>query len=196
MTSPLKENPEIAKKAAELLVVHGTKFERLVEGGRLPRRQIANFFGRHQDRQHAILEAMEKGLSYSASSKRTSAAFDTKRWGKIPMWSASCRGLILKIVCGFAQDSLLLNGNDPHELAAIAVSISEATTEQMRYLCQIEPFACPTGSKIKRRRSSQNSASKRSQRACKICEPRGQNFKRMLAICQRCHRSLDMVRLF
>ena len=133
-------------KITELSRCHGQIFDEMLESGRLPGRQVDDFFGRHEERQRMILLSMGEGTSYSAARKESQKSFDTKRWSKIPARSASCRGLVLKAVCGYVQNLDELQAVDSEEILLLADRIEAATREQIQRLAMIKTFdACEFG---------------------------------------------------
>ncbi|MDM4019322.1 hypothetical protein [Roseiconus lacunae] len=87
-----------SRKINLLVEVHGEKFLRLIEDGRIPPSALDNFFGRHLERQTAILDAMEQGASYAAAYSNSSGCFDTTSWAKLARRTATVRGLVLTSV--------------------------------------------------------------------------------------------------
>lgn len=92
-----------ARKLAELTAAHGDLFRRPFESGRIPAKQLDNFYGRALPRQIAILTAMKSGRSYSAAYEQSSDAFDTKRAQKVVARAAAARGHLLTSAAHICQ---------------------------------------------------------------------------------------------
>ncbi|MCD0458613.1 MYG1 family protein [Roseiconus lacunae] len=87
-----------SRKVKLLTNIHGERVLRLIEDGRIPPSALDNFFGRHTERQTAILDAMEQGASYAAAYSNSSGCFDTTSWAKLARRTATVRGLVLTSV--------------------------------------------------------------------------------------------------
>ncbi|MCD0460682.1 MYG1 family protein [Roseiconus lacunae] len=94
----------VANKVKLLNELHGERVQRLIEDGRIPNSQLDNFYGRHLERQTAILDAMEQGASYSKAYNRSAGCFDTTSWAKLARRTATVRGLVLKSVVKALED--------------------------------------------------------------------------------------------
>jgi len=83
-------------KIAELTAQYGPLFREQLEPGRLPMKELDNFYGRAAPRQRMILTAMKSGASYWQAYKESKGQFDTKNWIKVSNRTAAARGYLLK----------------------------------------------------------------------------------------------------
>lgn len=121
-SSPIQPSELQAGKIKKLVAEHGSIVNTVVQQGRLPIRQIGNFFGRHSDRRNAILSAMKNGMSYSKAYEQSKHCFDTKRWSKIPARTASCRGLLLKTIAELVANGVPISWTPQAKEQAVELS--------------------------------------------------------------------------
>jgi hypothetical protein len=131
-------SPRKRKKVRDLSSVHGTAFDDMINADRMSIKAVDNFYGRHFDRQSSILAAMRDGQSYSKAYANSSSCFDTIRWSKIAARSASCRGLILKAACHFADET---QAGIEDKLLSLVDGISDSLLEQMQHFAQLDIVA-------------------------------------------------------
>lgn len=139
-------------KRADLSERHGAKFDELMTGNRFPANQLDNFYGRHEDRQTSILDAMQAGASYSTAYRMSEGIFDTKRWNKVSLRCSSCRGLVLTALCGIVMGSRSGMASYDGEVRCITNDIAIATRQQMVELVSHEALAVAI-KKVSRSRS-------------------------------------------
>jgi hypothetical protein len=139
MKRQLPDGGSATPKVTELVVAHGSIVEEFVQAGRLPAKQIGNFYGRHSDRRQAILVAMEAGESYSKAYKASRDCFDTKRWDKVGNRAAACRGLLLKTTALVAQRlPVQWRPDDVERVRAIALALCAEAKALLREVVQVE----------------------------------------------------------
>lgn len=129
-----------ARKLRELSVEHGRVVEEFVQAGKLPVKQIDNFYGRHSDRRRAILNGIASGLSYSKAYQASRDCFDTKRWRKVGNRVANCRGLLLKTTAALVAQGLPISWplDDIDQVKAIAMVLRDETKTLLRELVGVE----------------------------------------------------------
>lgn len=134
------------RKIQELSAEHGRIVDQLIRTGKLPAKQIDNFFGRHSERRNAIVAAMKSGASYSRAYAESCDCFDTKRWRKVPIRTAACRGLLLQTAVGLASNGLPVAWKDGEveQARALALALSESARLSIRQVVRYEMAADPT----------------------------------------------------
>jgi hypothetical protein len=125
-----------ARKLAELKAVHRDLFRKLFGAGRIPVKELDNFYGRATPRQTAILMAMKGGNSYSAAYKLSSDVFDTKRPEKVVARTAAARGHLLTCaaqVCQMDRPEILTK-SERRNLHSLVQALSAEASELARQI--------------------------------------------------------------
>lgn len=135
-------------KVDELAALHGKYVRELIQTGRIPEKQIANFFGRHPKRREVILSYMRKGYSYSKAYSASDGTFDTKTWMKVSNRTAACRGLVLTTLVELAsayRGSPRLTATERQELRRLTDEINRNAVTLIRALACCKLMPSPAG---------------------------------------------------